>query len=274
MNHGAAALVMQLLAVLAISTPIVACTSAARLFDDTAMSLGLEKQTVVGVELLHVLYWRDGGPNRSLHIYLDGDGTPELAARPAEDPTPRNALMLRLMALDPGPAVYVGRPCYHGLAAAAECSGDLWTTARYSERVVASTAGAIHGAMIARGYDRITLLGYSGGGTLAMLLAERLPETQAVVTIAANLDIEAWTDHHGHARLAGSLNPITRPPLRRDVVQRHYAGARDAVVPPSVTASGVRGPNATLAVVDGQDHACCWADMWPAILKGLAEGDR
>ena len=40
-----------------------------------------------------------------------------------------------------------------------------------------------------------------------MLLAERLEMTQAVVTIAANLDTDAWTELHGFSALEGSLNP-------------------------------------------------------------------
>src|SRR6266545_4164343 len=75
---------------------------------------------VEGEGFAHVVYRPaglrpDGG--RVLHIYLDGDGTPWERGRPAPDPTPRAPLVLRLMALDPAPRVYLGRPCYHGLAA-------------------------------------------------------------------------------------------------------------------------------------------------------------
>jgi len=50
-------------------------------------------------------------PRRSgltLHFYLDGDGTPSLAGYPAVDPTPREPLVLDLMALDSGPAMHTG----------------------------------------------------------------------------------------------------------------------------------------------------------------------
>ncbi len=162
------------LTALAILTLLGACRSPALKFDQTAASLGLQREVVMGTVFQHVLFWRNGWPNRTLHVYLGGDGTPVSAGRPAKDPTPRDPLMLRLMRLDPDPAVYVGRPCYHGLAGTTGCSGDLWTTARYSESVVSSLAAAIRRIMMSRGHEQIFLFGHSGGGTLATLLAERL----------------------------------------------------------------------------------------------------
>ena len=260
-------------ALFAILTLLGACSSPAKKFDDTAASLGLQRDVVMGAAFHHVLFWRNGESNRTLHVYLDGDGTPVRAGQPAQDPTPRNSLMLRLLALDPGPAVYVGRPCYHGLAETPGCSNDLWTTARYSERVVSSLATAISGVMAAGGYDRISFFGHSGGGTLAMLLAERFPATSTIVTIAANLDIDAWADHHDQPRLTVSLNPASRPPLRDGVLQRHYVGGRDRVVPPTLITPGVREPNAKPVVVDDYDHLCCWTKRWPRIVAEIVAAE-
>ena len=258
------------LTALAILTLLGACQSPTLKFDQTAASLGLQRDVVMGAGFQHVLFWRNGGPNKTLHVYLGGDGTPVNAGRPAKDPTPRNPLMLRLMRLDSDPAVYIGRPCYHGLAETAGCSGDLWTTARYSESVVASLAAAIRRIMMSRGYERVSLFGHSGGGTLA----ERFPEVRVIVTIAANLDIDAWAAHHGQDRLTASLNPAARPPLRTSILARHYAGSRDRIVPTTLTALGVRGPNAELIVIDGYDHVCCWTELWPTILTDFAAAQR
>ena len=69
----------------------------------------------------------------------------------------------------------------------------LWTSARYGDEAVASMAAALRPDLaMESGYDRVVWVGHSGGGALAMLLAERVPETTAVVTIAADLDTEAW----------------------------------------------------------------------------------
>lgn len=219
----------------------------------------------------HVVFLQAAAPARTLHVYLDGDGVPWLHGRPAADPTPRNPLVLDLMALDVGPSAYVGRPCYHGLAETPPCTPALWTAQRYSEAVVSSIAAAVRHIMREGGFERVVWLGYSGGGTLAVLLAPDFPETVAVVTVAANLDIDAWADLHGYTRLAGSLNPATRAPLGPAIRQRHYVGGRDRQVPRRMTARGPIPADSIVEIAD-YDHVCCWKEIWRRILDGL--GDR
>ena len=224
---------------------------------------------VTGTTFQHAVFWRKADLRRgTLHVYLDGDGTPMRGGRATEDPTPRNPLMLNLLALDPDPAVYIGRPCYHGQMQARECSDDLWTTARYSERVVSSLAATLKSIMASGSYDGIAFFGHSGGGTLAMLLGERFPNTKAIITVAANLDIDAWADHHDIPRLSASLNPAARPPIQ-GVLQRHYVGSRDHIVPREIVARGTSAANSDLIVIEGYDHLCCWESLWPAILRGV-----
>src|SRR3954470_8647123 len=89
------------------------CSSPAQKFDHTAASLGLERRVVTGTTFQHTVFWSKADLRKGiLHVYLDGDGTPMRGGRATEDPTPRNPLMLNLLALDPGSAVYIGRPCY------------------------------------------------------------------------------------------------------------------------------------------------------------------
>jgi poly(3-hydroxybutyrate) depolymerase len=110
----------------------------------------------------------------------------------------------------------------------------------------------------------VVWFGYSGGGTLAMLLAPRVAETEEVVTVAANLDVAAWVRHHGVRPLEGSLDPARQPPLPARIVQRHWAGAADPEVPADVVR---RVAGANLVVVPRFDHVCCWQDIWPEILE-------
>jgi hypothetical protein len=250
---------------------LAACASPAQQFDHEAQHLGLSILRVQGTDFVHTLYAKDGNDERTegpLHVYLDGDGTPVIAGLPADDPTPRNALMLRLLALDPGPAVYLGRPCYQGRRPSAACSPELWTSARYGEPVVASLAAALRRFESARSFDSIVWFGYSGGGVLALLLAERFPETRGVVTFAANLDVAAWIRHHRYAPLAGSLDPAARPPLEAHIVQRHYVGTEDTIVPQTVRA-GLSHRIAWIEIA-GFDHTCCWEKIWPEVLAELA----
>ena len=217
----------------------------------------------------HIVFRRAGAPAKTLHVYLDGDGTPWRRREPAPDPTPTNPLVLDLMALDPAPSLYVGRPCSLGLATSPPCSSALWTSRRYAPEVVASMETVVREAVRAGGFERLAWFGHSGGGTLAVLLAPRFPESTDVVTVAANLDIDAWTALHGHERLDGSLNPARFPPLPAAIRQRHYVGARDRLVPPEVTARGPI-PRDSVVVVAGYDHVCCWTSMWRDVLAALA----
>ncbi len=242
---------------------LAACASPAGHFDDAASALGLRAGEVAGAGFHHRTYAGPPRPGRALHVYLDGDGTPYFAGLPALDPTSRNTLILSLMVRDPGPAVLLGRPCYHGMTDEFPCDGALWTSRRYSEEVVASMTAAIRRLLTDGDYVSAVLIGYSGGGVLAMLIAERLPQTIAVVTIAANLDPDAWAAHKGFPPLTGSLNPATRPPLPPAIRQLHLSGGRDEVVPPRLTGRGVRGDNAVFEVIEGFDHRCCWQDIWP-----------
>jgi pimeloyl-ACP methyl ester carboxylesterase len=203
-----------------------------------------------------------------VHVYVDGDGTPWEAGRPAADPTPRDTLVLELMRLDESPSLYLGRPCYHGLAGDPACTPALWTGRRYSEAVVASMAAALSRVLTARAIERVAWIGYSGGGALAVLLAPRVAGTVAVVTVAANLDIDAWTAHHGYLRLAGSLNPASEPALPRHLYARHYVGGRDPIVPLHVVAGGSVDP-AGMVVIPEFDHICCWRRLWSSILADL-----
>ncbi len=85
------------------------------------------------------------------------------------------------------------------------------------------------------------------------------------VTVAANLDVDAWADVHGYPRLVGSLNPVTQPPMPAQIYQRHYIGGEDRIVPKEIVARGPINPN-TLIVIPSYDHHCCWAAIWPAVL--------
>lgn len=246
-----------------------ACASPAERFDRHAAQLGLMREDVWGDGFHHAVFHRPKDPQTGmLHVYLGSDGTPWLRGRwPAADPTPRAPLALELMALDPAPAVYLGRPCYHGLARAPRCGDALWTDRRYGEEVAASMTAA----MRRLAPDRpLVLFGYSGGGALAMLVAPRLPAAVAVVTVAANLDIDAWAEHHGYRPLVGSLNPADQPPLDPAIVQVHLAGAEDRRVPPELIRPALAQAGAPpLRVLPDHDHSRGWRRTWPAVLSAL-----
>jgi pimeloyl-ACP methyl ester carboxylesterase len=218
-----------------------------------------------------VVYQRDGaGPADTLHVYIEGDGRPWLyGVLAAVDPTPRDAYALRLMARDPAPAVYLGRPCYFGLHADDSCDERFWTAARYAPAVVDSMAAALERLLAEQGHPAAVLVGYSGGGALAVLLADKVSRVRRVVTIAANLDTDQWTARHGYLPLAESLNPMTSARLQ-GIAHVHFGGAGDAVVPGDMIRAFAERHGGRYRIVDGFDHRCCWHQRWPDLLSATA----
>lgn len=248
------------------------CATPAQRIDAEAARYGFRRDVVQGTEFPHVVYFNEAEAAEALlHVYLEGDGSPWIAgAHPATDPTSRRPIMLRLMAQDPAPSLYLGRPCYLGLAERSPCDISLWTHARYSERVVDSLESALKRLLPQHKTSGLVFIGHSGGGTLALLLAERFDATRAVLTLAGNLDTDAWADHHGYLPLTDSLNPEEHPGLRPGIIEQHYVGLRDREVPLYIGErySAVH-PLAEIIPVPEFDHACCWHQLWPGILRAL-----
>lgn len=182
--------------------------------------------------------------------------------------------MLELMKLDRQPSVYLGRPCYNGTSTDKRCTNALWTSARYSPAVIASMATGLRELQRRHQASELWLFGHSGGGALALLLADRLPDVSRVITIAGNLDTDAWTRHHGYTPLFSSLNPAQQPPLRDSVWQWHLLGGRDAVIPPPLVRPFILSQSqASGFQFDRFSHSCCWQPIWPELLDALARDE-
>ena len=247
-----------------------ACSPRPTQYSQYARAHGMRRDVVVGTVFEHVVFTRIK-PARVLHVYLDGDGTPWQPWGPASDPTPRNPLVLRLMASDPAPSLYLGRPCYLGLSETPSCSGDSGRPTDTPKTSCRAWKRRCAGSLPAQ-----TTTASCGSATVA---AARWPPcwrrdsigTTDLVTIAANLDIDAWTDLHGYSRLTGSLNPARRPPLPAWIRQRHYVGGKDRVVPPNVVPYDTID-SGTVTVIPSYDHTCCWEAIWPTLLADVERG--
>ncbi len=219
--------------------------------------------------------WAKNGPGETLTVYIEGDGAAYRdRLTPADDPTPADPLALRLAGLDPGPKVAcLARPGqYLPPEALAGLDPALWTTARYAPRALACLDAALDAAKSALGAGRLRLVGYSGGGALAVLLAAGRTDVVALVTVAANLDTEAWTALHRVAPLAASRNPAEAAAAVAAIPQAHYAGSDDRNTPPWLCRRFLaRMPETTAArclVIEGADHRHGLAEAWPGIVTG------
>jgi len=226
----------------------------------------------------------------SLVVYIEGDGLAWISRdQPSLDPTPINPIALRLALahpVQPGEAVaWLGRPCQY--LRSTDCRIATWTSHRFSADVVASTQMAIDQLKEKSGADTLTLVGHSGGGVLAALVASRRNDVGRLVTIASPLDHARWTQALSLTPLTGSLNPVHDAERLRRIDQVHLVGGKDSVVPSSVvhgfvhalkappTASAHQAPKLIEVIeLDGFDHLCCWASEWPVLSRQIRDRFR
>ncbi|WP_297807851.1 alpha/beta hydrolase [uncultured Methylophaga sp.] len=193
-----------------------------------------------------------------LNIFIEGDGMPGVALQMAKDIG--------------GNSVYLGRPCQYLKASRTNtCGKDVWTSHRYSGRVVHSMNRAISAMKLRYQAKKVRLIGFSGGGTVASIAAAIRDDIEQLVTVAGNLDHKSWTDFNQIDPLSGSLNPIDFSQALEKVPQIHLIGERDEVVPGSVLTSYLSNlkklDNVQSYIVAGADHTCCWSVAVAGVLQ-------
>jgi hypothetical protein len=212
----------------------------------------------------------------SLAVYIEGDGFAWASrSQPSADPTPQNPLGLLLALNHPAAnAAYLARPCQYIDDAGGEgCPRRYWTGQRFAAEVIESSDRALDALKARFGAQRLMLVGYSGGGAVAALLAAGRGDVECLVTVAGNLDHRAWTSLHRVQPLRGSLNPVDYRHALSGIPQFHFVGGRDKVVPPAIAEGYVSGFDAErrpeIQVVSDYGHECCWVEEWSKLV-----GDR
>jgi dienelactone hydrolase len=208
-----------------------------------------------------------------LTVYIEGDGLAWInGSTPSLDPTPLNPLALRLALRDPsGAAVYLARPCQFVTGAQRRgCQRKYWTSHRFAPEVIEASSSAIEQLKQRFAAERLVLVGYSGGGAVAALIAAQRRDVMRLVTVAGNLDHRAWTADLHLSALDGSLNPADAWRRLQSVPQIHFVGGQDRVLGESVVESYrarfAPGPAPTVRVLPTFDHHCCWVERWPDLL--------
>ena len=212
-----------------------------------------------------------GSEVNRLIVYIEGDGKGWLSrSRLSNNPTPADPIGLRLAIRDSRPGLfYLARPCQYVHPDTLErCSPSLWSTARYSKHVIEAMSHAVTAAKRAQS-DRLTLVGYSGGGVIAVLLAAHRLDVDRLITIAAPLDTEAWVKYHSVSPIVESLNPLETATATGSVSEFHFHGEQDQIVPPEVIKKYAHRANRAgvrFFTMPGYDHSCCWVRDWQELL--------
>lgn len=206
-------------------------------------------------------------------IYLEGDGYAWVDGQfPSDDPTPHTPLALQLAMAQPGQGAvaYLGRPCqYLGARTDARCNKTVWTDARFSEDVVRSMDVAIGQLKQQSGAKQITLVGYSGGAAIALLVAARRQDVVRIITVAGNLDPQAWATQMHLRPLNSSLDTAAVVKQTAAIPQVNFVGGKDRVVPPMPAEVFAHkypvGQQARIINVPDNTHSCCWVQQWPTL---------
>ncbi len=209
-----------------------------------------------------------------MRVYIEGDGLSWVTRyQPALNPTPLNSIVPFLAVKDTlaGNVVYLARPCQYVSLAERDCRSVYWTHARFAPEVVTAMNAAVTRLKQEARAEHLMLIGYSGGGALAVLMAAQRQDVDAIVTVAGNLDHRAWTDLHGLSPLHDSMNPPDVWQKLQGVRQLHFVGELDQNVPPAIywayrTFFPVKA-DVQMEVIKGFDHKCCWVERWPQLVR-------
>lgn len=211
--------------------------------------------------------------NKPLYIYIEGDGQAWISKHKlSKNPTPHDPLTLKLASLDKRPnVIYIARPCqFTPLYLDLNCHSKYWSTARYSEPVIEAVNEVINyfinSDYISNKNKEIHLIGYSGGATVAGIIASQRPDVKSLITIAGNLDHDTVSDFHNTSKLKESLNLINFTKELSHIPQKHYIGENDQIIPIYVIKNFVNKINyfnktkniAKYIIVKNTDHYNGW----------------
>lgn len=205
---------------------------------------------------------------KTLTIYIEGDGFAWRSEdRPSNNPTPITPMGLKIAIQDQKnkPIAYLARPCQFVLNDQwKNCRQAYWTNLRFSSEVIHSMNQAIDHLKKYYHAKQIVLIGYSGGGTIATLLAAKRSDVIHLMTIAAILDTDYWVRQEGLTPLYGSLNPADEWKNLMAIPQTHWVGGKDTVVRKEVAFAFAKHFPTTnkpkIIVIPAFDHTCCWAN--------------
>ena len=178
--------------------------------------------------------------NEIATIYIESDGYAFAGRhRISLNPTPKNPLSLNLALLDKSAnVIYIARPCqYIPLKSNPNCQPEYWTIKRYSQEVIEAVNDVIDEYKNNHNLKQIRLVGFSGGGTVAALIAAQRDDVIDLRTMAGNLDTVAFTNHHNVSPLSGSLNPKDFADKLYQVPQIHFIGEKEEIIPLSIAES-------------------------------------
>lgn len=218
--------------------------------------------------------------NKPLYIYIEGDGRAWITKyKLSNNPTPTDPLTLKLATIDYHQnVIYIARPCqFTPISLDHNCHPKYWSTARYSQPVIESINEVITNFKNSTNNHNldIHLIGYSGGATIAGIIATIRTDVKSLTTIAGNLDHDAVSEFHNTTKLNESLNLINFAEKLSRISQIHYVGEYDQIIPIDTIKNFVTKVNsfnqkknfnkkiiAKYMILKNTDHYNGWINFW------------
>jgi pimeloyl-ACP methyl ester carboxylesterase len=205
--------------------------------------------------------------NQPINVYIDGD-VPGLApvAAPGTDAKPDEAATLRLAELDTSyNVVFISRPCQFGIDDPF-CHIKPGESERYAEIFYRSVDRALDYVVSVVPHPHLNLIGYSGGGAMAAVLAARRHDVDSLRTIAGNLDPNGNGQTHAAEPRNDFIDPLELAPRLALLPQEHFVGGKDEFVTPKMAENFVQamGPTycARIIRIPGATHKTGWEEVW------------
>ena len=202
-------------------------------------------------------------PNAPVKIYIEGDGHAFKAnGRISTNPTPHDTLVRQLAFGDAHDnVVYMARPCQ--FVQDAKCAPKYWSTARFSEEAIQAQYETIKDIA---GNQPLTLVGFSGGAQTAGLMAVKYADLNIakLVTIAGNLDVQAWTSYHQLPPLTLSDDLHNHRAQYAILPQIHYVGTDDNNILPQFTENFAADTH-HIIYIKNADHNTGWESAFKQI---------
>lgn len=243
-----------------------------------AVREGFKKQYLSAPPFVLTAWLKENGSSDTVVVYIEGDGYAWTSrTEPSDDPTPKHPVAFELAVQDPSPCVvYLARPGQYGSKASLLPGKEYWTRKRYSEEVIQAMSAAIDSLKISLGASKVSLVGYSGGAAVAVLVAVRRHDVISIRTVAGNLAPGVFSDLHHVSQLKDSLDPEAVASSVRLIPQIHFIGDRDAVVPKAVVEAFLDREgdvdHKRLVEIENADHLQGWKQRWRELLDFPLQG--
>lgn len=154
-----------------------------------------------------------------LRFYIEGDGNPD----------PKTPVAFEMAQKDTHDnIIYLTRPCQY--IDSDVCSNKaVYTSARFHREIFKEMEELAVYFIKKYKAPSVEIIGYDGGGTMALLLATKLPRVSKVITVAGILDTHSYAAQNNEKLDDETLNPAEQKNIITMIPQVHYVGGKDTV---------------------------------------------